>query len=204
MKKYSFHIARSLKLRVRHMLLGKAGTQISKITEIFSHEQAIGQCGEFLKSLGNVKVTVCENTAVAARMVAQSGRDDLAALSSREYAALYGLSVLSEDVQDNDSNYTRFICISKGLEIYPGANRISLMLSVPHKPGSLYRLISRISTRGININKIESRPIHGSDFEFMFYFDLEAEVAQKNVLGLLGELANDLEQFSFLGSYSEV
>ena len=204
MKRYSFFIAKSLKLRVRHMLLGRQGASPSKITEIFSHEQALGQCGKFLKSLGNVKVTVCENTAVAARMVAQSQRDDWAALSSRECAALYGLSVLSDDVQDNDSNYTRFICISKGLEIYPGANRISLMLSVPHKPGSLYRLISRISSQGININKIESRPIHGSDFEFMFYFDLETSVGQQNIISLLSELSSEIEQFTFLGNYSEV
>jgi len=203
MKKYSFFIARSLKLRVRHMLLGKEGAKVSNITEIFSHEQALGQCGEFLKSLGNVKVTVCENTAVAARMVAESGRDDIAALSSRECASLYGLSILSEDTQDNDSNYTRFICISKGLEIYPGSNRISLMLSVPHKPGSLYRLISRISSQGININKIESRPIPGSDFEFMFYFDLETSVGEQNILSLLSELSSEIERFTFLGNYSE-
>jgi chorismate mutase/prephenate dehydratase len=203
MKKYAFFIARSLKLRVRHVLLGQTGAKLSELTEIFSHEQALGQCGEFLKPLGNVKVTVCENTAAAARMVAQSGRDDWAALSSCECAALYRLSILSDDVQDNDSNYTRFICISKNLEIYRGSNRISLMLSVPHRPGSLYRLISRISSQGININKLESRPIPGSDFEFMFYFDLETSVGEQNILSLLSELSSETERFTFLGNYSE-
>ena len=204
MKRYSFFIVKSLKFHVRHMLLANKGSSAKKITAVFSHEQAIGQCGKFLKTLGDVKINVCENTAVAARMVAQSGRDDWAALSSRECATLYGLSILADDVQDNNSNYTRFICISKHPEIYPGANRVSLMLSVAHKPGALYRIISRISSSGVNITKLESRPIPGSDFEFMFYFDLEASTAQKNNLALLGELQKEAEQFTFLGNFSEI
>ena len=204
MKRYSFFVVKSLKFHVRHMLLANKGSSTEKITEIFSHEQAIGQCGKFLKTLGDVKINVCENTAVAARMVSQSGRDDWAALSSRECATLYGLSILANDVQDNNSNYTRFICISKHPEIYPGANRVSLMLSVAHKPGALYRVISRISSSGVNITKLESRPIPGSNFEFMFYFDLEASTAQKNNLALLGELQKEAEQFAFLGNFSEI
>lgn len=204
MKRYSFFIVKSLKFHVRHMLLANKGASLKKITEVFSHEQAIGQSAKFLKTLGDVKINVCENTAVAARMVAQSGRDDWAALSSRECAALYGLSILADDVQDNNSNYTRFICISKNPEIYSGANKVSLMLSVAHKPGALYRIISRISSMGINITKLESRPIPGSDFEFMFYFDLEASAAQKKNLSLLTELQMEAEQFTFLGNFSEI
>jgi chorismate mutase/prephenate dehydratase len=204
MKRYSFFIVKSLKFHVRHSLLANKGAGIKDITEVCSHEQGIGQCGRFLKTLGDVRTRVCENTAVAARMVAQSGRNDWAALSSRGCASLYGLSILADDVQDNNSNYTRFICISKEPEIYAGANKISLMLSVAHRPGALYRIISQIASRGVNLAKLESRPIPGSDFEFMFYFDLEASVKDRETILLLREIEKASEQFAFLGNFCEV
>ena len=204
MKKYSFFIARSIKLKLNHCLLSKKGVKLSDVKEIYSHEQAIGQCSEFLKSLKDVKVTVCENTAVAAKMVLESGRGDAAAISSLNCAELYGLSVISNEIQNSDNNYTRFICISKNLEIYPGANKISLMMAVPHKPGSLYTMISKFSALGLNLTKLESRPIPGSDFEFMFYFDMDASVYSEDVIKLLSELENGPELFVFLGSYYEI
>jgi len=204
MSKHNFHIVRSIKLHIHHTLLAKRGTDMKGITEIFSHEQAIGQCSEFLRSMGDVKITVCENTAAAAERVAASDRTDVAAISSANCAELYGLSILSEDIQNSDNNYTRFICISKEMQIYPGANKISLMLSTPHKPGALYSLIAKFATAGINITKLESRPIPGRDFEFVFYFDVEASLYSKDVLSVLADLDASPELFVFLGSYSEV
>lgn len=203
MKKNKFYIVRSIQMRIEHNLLAKKGVNLSEIKEIFSHEQAINQCSEFLKSL-DVKVTVCENTAMAAKYVYESERNDVAALSSRDCADLYNLCILSDNVMNSDNNYTRFICISKNLEIYPGANKVSLMLWLPHKPGSLYSIISRLSSLGVNLTKLESRPIAGKNFEFMFYFDLDANVASPDVVRLLCELDDELEQFVYLGSYSEV
>lgn len=204
MTKHKFSIVRSIRLKVEHNLLAKPGTQISDIKEIYSHQQAISQCAGFLQSLKNVKIIPCENTAVAAKMVAESDRNDIATLSSRECMKLYGLSCLKASVQDKDNNYTRFICISKDLEIYPGADRTSLMAVLEDKPGSLYKLLSRLYALGINLNKLESRPMPEREFEFMFYFDLDTPVYSQEFLQLMGEIGDICEEFSYLGSYSEV
>ena len=204
MMEHNFSIVRSVRLKVDHNLLAKKGTKIADIKEIYSHEQAINQCQEFLKTLPGVKVTVCENTAVAAKMVAESDRADAAALSSRSCAELYGLSTLASGVQDQGNNYTRFICIAKNLEIYPGADRTSIMLTVPHKPGSLYRVLARINALGLNLNKLESRPIPERDFEFMFYFDLDTSVYSPQFIQLMNELDTLCEHFEYLGSYTEI
>ena len=204
MTKHKFSIVRSIRLKVEHNLLAKPGTQISATTEIYSHQQAISQCAGFLQSLKNVKIIPCENTAVAAKMVAESDRNDIATLSSRECMKLYGLSCLKASVQDKDNNYTRFICISKDLEIYPGADRTSLMAVLEDKPGSLYKLLSRLYALGINLNKLESRPMPEREFEFMFYFDLDTPVYSQEFLQLMGEIGDICEEFSYLGSYIEV
>ncbi|MCE5342944.1 MAG: chorismate mutase [Eubacteriales bacterium] len=204
MRKYRFFIVRGVRLKIDHRLLAKPGVMLSDIREIVSHEQAIGQCGAFLKGLKDVKVTVFGNTAEAAQFVSASGRLDLAAISSPACAALYGLNVVADQVSDSDSNYTRFICIAKELQIFPGANRMSLMLNVRHTPGALYAMIAKFAALGLNLTKIESRPIAGTDFEFMFYFDLDASVYAPEALQLLCELDVGPEPFTYLGSYSEI
>ncbi len=205
MIKHDFNIVRSTRIKVDHNLLAKRGAKIEDIKEIFSHEQAINQCAEFLSGLSkDVKITAVENTAVAAKMVAESERTDVAALSSRSCVDLYGLKCLKASVQDKGNNYTRFICISKKTEIYPGADRTSIMLVTPHRPGALYRVLSRFYALGINLIKLESRPIPDRDFEFMFYFDLDTSVYSEQFIQLLGELEYICEEFKYLGSYSEV
>lgn len=203
MRKYRFSIVRSVRVKIDHRLLAKPGVKLENVREIVSHEQAIGQCSEFLKTLPNVKITVCENTAMAAQLVSQSPRDDIAAISAPACAALYGLSVCKADISNSDSNFTRFICIAKNLEIYPGANRISLMLNVQHKPGALYSMIAKFSALGLNLTKLESRPIPGREFEFRFFFDFEADPRDPETIRLLTELQGRTEHFVFLGAYDE-
>lgn len=203
MVKYNFSIIRSIKLKTTHTLLANAGVKLEDVKEIISHEQAINQCSVFLKSLKDIKITYCENTAVAAKIVRESGRKDIAAISSRACAELYGLNILSDTIQTSESNYTRFICISRKTEIYPGANKTSLMMVVPHKPGSLYRVMSKFSALGINLTKLESRPIPGRDFEFMFYMDLESSIYSPAFIELISELEYSVESFRYLGSYNE-
>ena len=204
MMKHNFRIVRSVRLKIDHNLLVKPGTKWEDVKEIYSHEQAISQCAAFLQQHPGIRVVPCENTAIAAKMVADSSRRDIAALSSRECMRLYNLEALAESVQDQGNNHTRFICISKDLEIYPGADRSSLMLTLPHQPGSLYKLLSRFYALGINMNKLESRPMPERNFEFMFYFDLETSVYSPEFRQLMAELPSLCDSFSYLGSYSEV
>ncbi|MEG6617263.1 prephenate dehydratase domain-containing protein [Peptococcaceae bacterium 1198_IL3148] len=204
MERYKFYIVRSIRLRINHALLAKPGVALGDIREIVSHEQAIRQCSEFLKAHPQIKVTYFSNTAAAAKYVAAANRHDLAAISSECCAKLYGLDILSDHIQNRDNNYTRFICISKTMKIYPGANKISVMLTLPHKSGSLYTLLAKFSALGLNLTKLESRPMTGRDFEFLFYFDFEASAYSPQTVNLLSQLDANLEKFIFLGSYSEV
>lgn len=203
MMEHSCYIVRSCRVKIDHCLLANPGVSIGDINEIISHEQALAQSQSFLKSLG-VKVTPVNNTAVAAQMVRESGRKDLAALSSRSCAELYGLDCLKASVQDAGSNFTRFICIAKDLEIYPGANRTSLMMVLPHKRGSLSHVLSRFKALDINLLKLESRPLANSDFEFMFYFDLDSSVYNDSFLRVFDDLQGAVTTLKYLGSYSEV
>ena len=204
MIRHNFSIVRTFRLKVDHNLLANPGATLSDIKEVYSHEQALNQCSDFLQTIPNVNIVPMVNTAVAAETVAKSGRNDVAALSSRACAELYGLNCLAASVQDKGNNRTRFICISKNLEIYPGADKTSIMMILPHRPGSLYKVLARFYTLGINVTKLESRPLPDREFEFMFYFDLETSIYSEEFVQLICELDELCEEFKYLGSYTEV
>lgn len=201
---HNFSIVKAFRMKVDHNLIAKPGASLSDIRVIYSHEQAINQCSDFLKGLKNVQVIAVENTAVAASMVAQSDRTDIAAISSHSCEEIYSLKSLADSIQDEGNNRTRFICISKNLEIYPGADKTSIMMVLSHKPGALYKVLARMYVLGINVIKLESRPIPDRDFEFMFYFDLETSIYSEEFVQLMCELDELCEEFKYLGSYTEV
>ena len=206
MDRHKFHIVRALRLKVRHALLGVPGSNLSDIKTISSHPHALAQCAAFLKKHSGIAALPESNTAVAAKALSLSGDRTRAVIASRECAELYGLDVLVDDVSDAAFNYTRFICIAKRFEIYPDARKFSIMMSLAHKPGALNGIISRFAAIGVNLTKLESRPISGMDFEFRFTFDFEASARDEAVLRLLAELASDpqIEHFTFLGAYAEI
>ena len=203
MSRHRFFVVRAVKLDVEHCLLAKRGVKIEDITEIVSHKQALAQCAAFLAKHPHIKLTPMENTAVAAEYAARCD-GTVAALADRECATLYGLEILREGVCDAEHNRTRFICISKSLEIYEGADKTSLILTLPHKPGALSRMLTRFDALRINLTKLESRPIPERDFEFRFYFDLVSPAGSSALLSLLAELSGEHEAFRYLGTYSEL
>lgn len=197
-------VVRGFTLKIEHVLLARKNISLGDITTVCSHEQALGQCSEFLHGLGDkVRIMPCLNTAVAARYVAESPESGAAAIASPECASLYGLNVIRKNIADSDSNYTRFICVSKEPEILPGANRISIMFTLPHRPGSLAHVLSLFADAGINLLKIESEPIPGKEFEFRFYIDLDAAGAEESAGEILARLARECPSCRFLGQYTE-
>jgi chorismate mutase/prephenate dehydratase len=204
MRSHDFHIVRSCRLKIDHNLLVKPGVTKDQISIVYSHEQAIQQCADYLSKMPGVRVHICENTAKAAERVANSERTDVAAIASRDCAPLYGLEIAEHSVQDQSNNYTRFACIAKDLTIYPGADRSSLMVVLNHEPGALYKVLAKFYALDINLIKLESRPIPDRDFEFRFYFDIECPAAAPQFLSLMDSLADVCEECRYLGSYSEV
>ena len=202
--RHQCYIVRSTRIKINHALLALPGATVEGIREVYSHEQALNQCQNHLEAIPDAVPHACSNTAVAAQLVAESGRRDIAALASYHCAELYGLRCLIPDMQDNDNNHTRFICVSKRPEIYPGTNRTTLVLTVPHRPGALYKVLARLYCLGLNVQKLESRPIPNRDFEFMFYFDVESSIYSTDFERMVNELEEVCEELHYLGSYLEV
>ena len=204
MLKHRFHIVRSVRVKVDHVLLGRRGAKLEDIREIASHPHALAQCSAFLGAHPSIRAIPGSNTALAAKELAQSGSMERAVIASRACAELYGLDILATGISDAAFNYTRFICISRKMEITPDANKFSIMLSLPHRPGSLSGIISKFAAAGVNLTKLESRPIPGMDFEFRFTFEFESSPTNPDVLALISELSLDpeIENFTFLGAYA--
>ena len=204
LQEHDLSVVRSTRLCIRHELLALPGVKQEEITEIYSHEQAIGQCSRFLGGLKDVKVIPCGNTALAAKQVAESGNLHAAAISSHPCAALYGLECVNGTIQDSDNNYTRFICVTRDPVIYAGANKISLIIALDNRPGALYEVLAKLAALDIDMTKLESCPVAGSDFEFVFFLELEASVKDPSVRACLEEMERSCAQFQFLGNYAEV
>ncbi len=200
--KYRFYVVGAYDLKIEHCLCAKADTKYEDITDVFSHPQALSQCNNFLKSFDFTGVNF-SNTAAAAEFVAKSSKNNIAVICSELAAKKYGLKILKRNVQNNNNNRTRFIVISKELVIGEDADKISLIFSAPHTTGSLYRVLGRFSMAGLNLTKLESRPIENADFDYYFYVDVMGSVKDESTLDLICALYDELPEFEFLGNYFE-
>ena len=199
---YRFYIVGALEMPIDYCLAGLKQSEFSDIETVLSHPQALSQCSEYCGK-HNLTPVPCANTAVAARDTMREKRLNYAAICSYKAAEEYGLKILDNHLQDNPHNATRFIVISKQLYIGSDANKISLCFSLPHVTGSLYGLLCRFNSLGLNLTKIESRPIAAKDFEYLFYLDFSGSAHNNQVIDLLSQLSEEMPEFSFLGNYNE-
>lgn len=200
--KYKFFIVGAYDLRVDHCLCAKPGAKFEDIENVYSHTQALSQCNIFLKNFDFTGITF-SNTAAAAKFVSESEKNNIAAICSESAAKKYGLKIIRKGIQNVTNNTTRFIVISKELVIDEDAEKISLIFSAPHRTGSLYRVLGRFSMTGLNLTKLESRPVANGRFDYYFYVDILGSVRDEQTLDLLCALSDELPEFSFLGNYYE-
>lgn len=201
--KYRFYVVGAYDLKIDHCLCAKEGVSFEDIDNVYSHPQALSQCNIFLKNFDFSGINYT-NTAAAAKFVSESNKTNIAAICSASAAKKYNLKILRKGIQNVSNNKTRFIVISKDLVIDDRADKISLIFSLAHKTGSLYRVLGRFSMTGLNLTKLESRPIANGDFSYNFYVDIMGSVRDEETLDLLCALSDELPEFTFLGNYHEV
>lgn len=201
--KHRFYIVGALDLPIDYCLGGLVQSEFADIEKVWSHPQTLSQCANYIAK-HDFEATPYANTAFAARDVAKEKRLNVAAICSYKAAEEYGLKILDNHLQDNKDNKTRFIVISKKLYIPDNANKISLCFSLPHVTGSLYGLLCRFNSLGLNLTKIESRPRTDKEFEYLFYLDFSGNVHSNNVIDLISQLSEEMPEFSFLGNYCEL
>lgn len=202
MRKYNFYISARIQIPIAHCLAANDDHSLENITEVYSHEQALGQCSKFLSN-NNLNKKAILNTAVGAKMVSESTKP-IAAICSVDCAKLYNLKILEENIADVSPNFTRFICISKDAHISKDSNIISVALSIPNEEGSLYNLLTKFSINQLNLCHIESKPQADGSFNVIFYLDFTGNINDHHVAALLEELSASLNYFKFLGNYGEI
>lgn len=203
--KKQLHIVGEFYYRIKHCLLCIPGSTLKNIKKVYSHPQALAQCEESLKSL-NLELIPEADTAGSARLISENRMFDAAAIASKHAAAVYGLDILAEDLEDNPENYTRFLVISNnslGLrKSYPPEGfKTSIVFNLQNKPGSLFKALSVFALRDIDLMKIESRPIQGKPWEYMFYIDFMGHVKNQVCMRALEHLQELAPYLRVLGSY---
>ena len=192
-----------IRVEITHCLAAVNGTKAEDIKYVYSKAEALSQCSEFIKKSGFIRREYA-NTALSAELVSNRNDSSIACICSQNCAGLYGLEIINDRIADAYPNYTRFICFSRDYIVPEDADTISVCLSLSNTPGSLYRLLTKFSVYGLNMTKIESKLIAGSDFEALFYLDFKGSCTDPTVVALLHDLENELSFFRFLGSFKEI
>lgn len=203
LRKYGLYIVGEKCIKVSHNLLGIKGSTLDEIKEVYSHPQAFEQSSTFFKAHMNLKQVPYYNTATSAKLVSDKNEVSIAAVASKKAAKLYNLEILSENINYNSSNYTRFIIIGKKLQITKNSDKISILITVPHKTGSLYNILSSFAENNLNMMKIESRPIEGTPWEYFFYIDFEGNLDDKKIQQALYIIEKNSSYFKLLGNYKQ-
>lgn len=186
---------------VKHALLGVPGASLEDIKTVYSHPQALAQCREYLEQHREWKQSPLENTAVAAKKVAQEGDKSQAAIASAFAGELFGLSVLADQIYSSETNSTRFIIVTNQRIFQMDAGKISICFELPHSSGTLYNILSHFIYNNLNMTKIESRPISGRNWEYRFFVDFEGNLSDGAVKNALRGIREEAKNMKILGNY---
>lgn len=201
LNKYNAYIVSEKTIKIEHSLITVKDANIDTIKKVYSHPQGFMQSKEFLDKHSHLEQIAYHNTAMSVKYVKEANKLEYAAIGSKKAAEIYGLKVLEESINSNDTNYTRFIVISRECEISDEANKISISFSLPHVCGSLQKIINVIYIGGLSMIKIESRPIFKKPWEYRFYIDFEGNINMKKVQGVLSLIEENAINFRMLGNY---
>ena len=186
---------------IDHCLLGTKGSKLSDIEQVYSHPQALMQCGRYLDEHRNWEKHSFKNTAMAAKKVKEDGLLRQAAIASRLTADIYRLDILDEHIQDNSNNCTKFVIVTGRKIFLKNAGKISICFEIPHESGSLYHMLSHFIFNDLNMNKIESRPLGERNWEYRFFIDFEGNLNESAVKNALHGIKEEAENFKILGNY---
>ncbi len=199
--RHQLHLVGEKIQRVRHCLIGFPGTPISDITLIMSHPQALAQCEHYITRLG-IQREVVYDTAGAVKMLKDSGRRDHAAVASRRAAEVYAMQILEEGIEDDEANYTRFVVLGREPITPQSPAKTSIVFTLKNQPGALFKALSVFALRDLDLTKIESRPLAGSPWEYLFYLDFAGSAADETPRRALEHLSEYATTLRILGSYS--
>lgn len=203
LSEYENYIIGEHVIKIQHALLGVEGTKMEDIQTVYSHQQGIKQCNQFLEEHPNMKTVELSSTTLGAKKVCEDQDRTQAAIASTRAAKSYGLTVLKEGINQDDNNATRFIIISNKKMFLKGANKMSISFVAPHVSGSLYQMLSHLIFNNLNMTKIESRPLKGKSFEYRFFVDFEGNLNAPAVKNTLNGIYEEAIQLKILGNYSE-
>lgn len=197
------HIQAEVVIPIVHNLIGTRGAIFERITQVSSHPVALAQCERFFASHPSIKRVAADDTAGSVRDVMQAGDSTRAAIASRRAASVYGGTILREHLEDHPENYTRFLLLAPSDDVPEKADKLSLVLHLAHKPGSLCLALNAFARRNLNLLKIESRPIAGTPWSYCFYLDLQASLKDPNTVAALEELRQFTDSVKILGCYPQ-
>lgn len=201
LRKYGFYIVGEECIKIDQNLIGIKGTKLEDIKEIYSHPQGIGQSSEFLKQNSNWKLIPFNNTATSAELVKRLQDKTKAAIASKKAANIYELEIINPCINDITNNYTRFVVISNQIHIDEESNKMSIVFSVEHEAGKLYKVLGYFAENNINMTKIESRPMKDASWRYFFYIDFECSIYNPKVYNLLELIEHNTAYFKFIGVY---
>lgn len=201
LRRYPMYITETTTVEIEHCLAARPGLDETAIRTVCSHPQALRQCGRFLRQTGWEQLAY-SNTATAAQYVSETDKP-IAAVCSPACAARYGLRILRRDIADCIPNLTQFLCIAKTFQVHPDADTVSVIVSLPHTQGSLCRMLTKFYANGLDLLRLESRPIADGSFDVIFYLDFRGNVQDPTVRAILTELSESLSYFRFLGNHKE-